>query len=88
VLNKLRGIPGLVVESEGTDKRRTHFATNENWEELAQDVILTLYDDPSGYMTQQYFAVVTRGFPTYFAEGRFNNDELYLQVSGGYTQPF
>jgi hypothetical protein len=88
VLIKLRGIPGLVVESEGTDKRRTHFTTPENWEELAQDVIMALYDDPTGYMTQQLFAVVERGVRCYVEDGRLHNDEFYTQTSGPYVENF
>jgi hypothetical protein len=46
VLVALGTQPKIVVESSGSDDARSFFSSSINWEELAQDVLDTLYDIP------------------------------------------
>lgn len=56
-LTALRGLPGVVVEDEGTDKEKVYFGTASNWEELAQGVLDILYDTTG---SSQVYRVVQR----------------------------
>lgn len=57
VLTALGDLPELVVESQGSDTRPSHFTTKENWDSLALDVLNTLYVIPAGLLNHQSFAV-------------------------------
>jgi hypothetical protein len=75
VLLKLRQMLGIVVESEGGPNNRRYYATTLNWEELARDVLDTMYETPP--LMQQMFAVVARDVPQ-FCGRRGPDDELFL----------
>lgn len=59
VLTALGELPELVVESQGSDTRPSHFTTKENWDSLALDVLNTLYVLPAGLLGHQSFAVTS-----------------------------
>lgn len=71
VLTALGELPELVVESQGSDTRPSHFTTKENWDSLALDVLNTLYELPAGLLVHQSFAVTV---PT--VEKFLINDDL------------
>lgn len=56
VLTQLGVIPTFVVESQGSRDRPSHFATNDNWYDLALDVLDLFYEVPAG-LTRQNYAV-------------------------------
>lgn len=61
VLAILGGVPTLVVESSGSDDSRSFFSTVLNWEELAQDILNVLYENPIPVGTAtQSFAIAQR----------------------------
>lgn len=45
VLKALSQLPGIVVESQGSDKQPGFFSTDLNWQELAQQVLDVLFKD-------------------------------------------
>lgn len=89
VCAKLAGLPGIAVESEGTDKARSFFSAERNWDELALDIINTLYDTPP--VVAQGFGIATRKIVascgllwTYGDELRFSmRGPIYLDPLGG-----
>jgi hypothetical protein len=88
VCAKLAALPPVMVLSEGTDKNRRRFSTDENLEELAQDVINVLYDTPP--LMAGMFAVATRKIcDDYVALGvRYRSmDELIFSARGAITVP-
>lgn len=58
VCMKLAGLPGVAVESHGSEKAQRFFSAAINWDELALDVISTLYITPP--IVGSAFAVATR----------------------------
>lgn len=61
VLRKLETLPGFVIQAFGSDQRPADFSSNVNWQELAQDVLDTLYDPQT--VTQIWLGTVDRRFP-------------------------
>jgi hypothetical protein len=53
ILTALGDIPEIVVESQGSRDAESHFSTNENWVELAVDV-LNLFYTLAGVSRQSY----------------------------------
>src|SRR4051812_12027576 len=43
ILTQLGILPSFVVESQGSADAQSYFSTTQNWQELAQDVLDTLY---------------------------------------------
>lgn len=79
VLTRLKGLPGVVVQDEGSDTEKYFFSAAENWEELARDVLDVLYE-ASG--VGQTYRVVQRTLEMLLATssvgpGRRRNDEMY-----------
>jgi len=60
VLTALGKIPSIVVESSGTDESRSHFTTEDNWYDLAEMVLNTLYQVPVPNGRQSYATVQRR----------------------------
>lgn len=58
VVTKLKTLPPISVDSEGSDQARSFFSTTDNWEELALDVLNIAYEtDPA---QAEIFGTVTR----------------------------
>lgn len=76
VLTRLRSLPGVVVEDEGSDKERVFFSTAQNWEELAQDALDVLYDAQG---SSQVFLLVQRTLEQYGYRGG-PDDELIRTI--------
>jgi hypothetical protein len=77
VCAKLADIPGIVVESHGSEKNQRFLSAAQNWEELAGDVILSLYS--TTLPTAQLFGVVARLCNSYGVAWA-TPDELYFTV--------
>lgn len=60
VLVAVDDLPEVVVESQGRESAPAHFATGENWNSLALDVLNVLYDVPAGLTSPQSFAMAQR----------------------------
>jgi hypothetical protein len=60
VVTALGKIPAIVVESNGTDQSQSHFSTTDNWWELAELVLNTLYDVPVATGRQSVAVVPVR----------------------------
>lgn len=58
VLTQVGVLPPFVVESQGSEQEPAHFTTNENWYDLALDVLNCFYTVP-GYLTRQSYALKT-----------------------------
>lgn len=54
ILTQLGVFPAFVVESSGSTEAQSFFSTVQNWEELAQDVLDTLYEVPVISGAQSY----------------------------------
>lgn len=54
ILTQLGVIPAFVVESSGSADAQSFFSTTQNWAELAQDVLDTLYEVPVVTGAQSY----------------------------------
>ena len=54
ILTQLGLIPAFVVESQGSADAQSFFSTTQNWQELAQDVLDTLYEVPIVTGAQSY----------------------------------
>ncbi len=59
VLTSMSVLPGLVVESEGTDKQKTFFSTKQNWQAYGEDILTVLFETNSA-LSEVSFAVVHR----------------------------
>lgn len=59
VLTQLDTLPAEVVESQGRTTSPTFFATKENWNDLALDVLMLFYDNPA-MLGLQSWAVAQR----------------------------
>lgn len=57
VLTALGAVPSIVVESHGTDTSQADFSTNENWWELAELILNTLYEVPFATGRRSYAVV-------------------------------
>jgi hypothetical protein len=79
VLTRLRGLPGVVVQDEGSDKERVFLSTAENWQELAQDVLDVLYESQG---TSQTYLIVQRTLEQYGVRACGPYDELITTVGG------
>jgi hypothetical protein len=60
VVNKMKTLPGVRVEDEGSQNAKVFFSSPDNWEELALDVLSTLYVPPGGVNSTQQYAFVVR----------------------------
>lgn len=60
VLAAVNELPEVVVESQGKDTAPSHFTTNENWNNLALDVLNLFFDVPAGALSRQSFALAQR----------------------------
>jgi hypothetical protein len=80
VVKKLRRTPSIRVEDEGSRGAQSFFSSADNWEELARDVINTIYRPASTSGPQGVFMAVTRAIVSDFCNSRPNNDELYNVV--------
>lgn len=82
VCMKLKGLPGIAVESEGSEKVKRFFSATVNWDELALDVLNTLYETPA--IVGAAFGTVTRKLYDCQGQGRvFDSlDELRFAVRG------
>lgn len=79
VLARLKRLPGVVVQDEGSDTEKYFFSSAENWEELARDVLDVLYEATGGNQT---YRLVQRTLEMLLATSsvgsrRRSNDELY-----------
>jgi hypothetical protein len=77
---KLATLPGIAVESEGTEKARSFFSAENNWNELALDIISTLYDTPP--VVAQGFGVATRRIAERCGLEWIYGDELRFSMRG------
>jgi hypothetical protein len=87
ILTALRGLPGVVVEDEGTDKEKVFLSTAQNWEELAQGVLDILYETTGG---RQIFLLVQRTLWDYGYRPCGPGDELrddVIRFPGSYPVP-
>jgi hypothetical protein len=77
VVFKLDTFPALATESEGSDKRRTFFSTTVNWEELAKDVLDTLFQPvgEAGSSSNTYIVVDRNMFD---CSNQAYPDEMFL----------
>jgi hypothetical protein len=75
-----------VVESEGSEKARSFFSTTVNWEEMARDVISSIFDEDAPMA--QLFAVATRGLMDNFYVGPYTLDEMTFTVRRPLRLPF
>lgn len=83
IINKLKILPNIAVESFGTDKSKSTLTTDDNWEELARDVLSALYLPP-GSSGQRDFIVATRAMPL-DCFGSWPRDEAYYALRGWYV---
>jgi hypothetical protein len=81
IANKLASVPGIAVESEGSQERRAFFSSRVNWEELANDVLDALYlPIGSALSSSEAFLVVDRN--PLMCWGQQTPDELFGAVAG------
>ena len=62
VLTQVGNLPEFVVESQGSREEPSHFTTNENWYDLAMDVLNLYYEVPMGLGRQNYALAQTLSY--------------------------
>lgn len=82
VVNKLSQLPGIAVESQGSDTRRNFLSSTDNWEELAKDVLDALFQ-PLGNDAIETHAYLTVNRKMFDCVRQFGYpDELFLTLRG------
>jgi hypothetical protein len=81
---KLGTLPGIAVESEGSQERRNFFSSVVNWEELARDVLNQLYIPPGENALGSSFFTVDRN-PAFPIRQVFADETFLLRLRPWWT---